>query len=455
MKLTFYGATESVTGSCFLLQTSKANILIDCGAIQGEPACATTNMKDFSFEASEISVALVTHAHFDHTGRLPKLVRDGFTGIIYATTPTKSLAHIVLEDSLSVMRSQAAKCGHGVPYEEADVVACMGHMKGVSYGEQVQVAPGVLAMFHDAGHILGSSYITLDIDGSETATGKLERIVFSGDLGNDNTPILPDTEPLDHADILICESTYGDKVHEEVSTRGAKLAEVVNTVIGRGGTLMIPAFSIERTQELLYELDILLSEKKIPEVPIYLDSPLAIRATEIYRDCKAYLVFDHPASNDGDFFAFPNLHETLTQRESLEINVNHKPKIIIAGNGMMSGGRILHHMLRYLGDVKSAILIIGYQAAYALGRQIQDGAKTVEIFHDKVAVKASIHNIESFSAHGDRTKLLKFMHPLHGAVPKIFLTHGETDIKNRFTDFLKTQGITNVTVPQLGQSFEL
>ncbi len=455
MQLTFYGATEQVTGSCFLLQTSKAKILIDCGAVQGEQACATTNLDDFPFEAASITVALVTHAHFDHTGRLPKLVRDGFNGIIYATTPTKSLAHIVLEDSLSVMRDQAAKCGHGVPFEEADVVVCMAHMKGVSYGEQVEIAPGVVAMFHDAGHILGSSYITLSVDGSETASGKPERIVFSGDLGNDNTPILPDTEPLDHADVLICEATYGDKVHDDMVTRGDKLATVVNSVIGRGGTLMIPAFSIERTQELLYELDILLGDKKIPEVPIYLDSPLAIRATEIYRDCKSYLVFDHPASNDGDFFAFPNLHETLTQQESQAINLDHRPKIIIAGNGMMSGGRILHHMLRYLSEEKSGLLIVGYQAAYTLGRQIQDGAKVVEIFHDKVTVHATIFNIEAFSAHGDRTKLTKFIYPLHGAVPKIFLTHGENDIKQRFADYLKTQGITDVTIPRLNQMFEL
>lgn len=455
MQLTFYGATEQVTGSCFLLQTSKAKILIDCGAVQGEQACATTNLDDFPFEADLITVALVTHAHFDHTGRLPKLVRDGFNGIIYATTPTKSLAHIVLEDSLSVMRDQAVKCGHGVPYEEADVVACMAHMKGVSYGEQVEIAPGVVAMFHDAGHILGSSYISLDVDGSETASGRPERIVFSGDLGNDNTPILPNTEPLDHADILICEATYGDKVHDDVGTRGQKLTEVVNAVIGRGGTLMIPAFSIERTQELLYELDILLGEKKIPAVPIYLDSPLAIRATEIYRDCKSYLVFDHPASNDGDFFAFPNLHETLTQQESLAINVDHRPKIIIAGNGMMSGGRILHHLLRYLGDANSAVLIIGYQAAFTLGRQIQDGAKVVDVYHQKITVKAAIHNIEAFSAHGDRTKLTKFIHPLHGNTPRLFLTHGELDIKQRFADYLKIQGVTDVTIPRMSQMFEL
>ncbi|MBI1907990.1 MBL fold metallo-hydrolase [Candidatus Uhrbacteria bacterium] len=344
MRLTFFGATESVTGSCFLVETNGSTLLVDCGAVQGERMCSKTNLEDFPFDPKAIDAVLVTHAHFDHTGRLPKLVRDGFAGPIFSTAPTKSISEIVLEDSLTVMRENAEKCGDGVPYEEEDIVAALGRMKGIGYHTEFEPARHVRAMFHDAGHILGSSFVSLDIPGEDMASGNEARIVFSGDIGNDNVPILPDTDAIEHADIVVCESTYGAKDHDPVETRGKDLAAFVQEVIGRGGTLLIPAFSVERTQELLYELDLLLEARVIPEVPIYLDSPLAIKATELYRHYKAYLRFDHPASKDGDFFSFRNLRETLTVQESTLIDTDRRPKIVIAGNGMMTGGRILRHL---------------------------------------------------------------------------------------------------------------
>lgn len=454
MRVTFYGATESVTGSCFLVETSSAKLLVDCGAVQGERMCSKTNLEAFPFDPASIDAVLVTHAHFDHTGRLPKLVRDGFQGKIFLTAPTKSLAQIVLEDSLTIMRENAAKCGDAMPYEDGDLAEAMARMTGVGYHTEFEAGRHVRAMFHDAGHILGSSYISLDIPGDETASGNDMRIVFSGDIGNDNVPILPDTDTLDHADIVVCESTYGGKDHDAVERRGIALADYANRVIGRGGTLLIPAFSVERTQELLYELDLLLEAGAIPKVPIYLDSPLAIKATEIYRHFKSYLLFDHPASQDGDFFSFKNLRETLTMQESVLIDNDRRPKIVIAGNGMMTGGRILRHLQQHLGDPKSGVLIIGFQAPYTLGRQIQDGAKEVMVHDKKVAVAASVASIEAFSAHGDRAKLARWLHPTSGNVPKVFLTHGELPTKEKFAAYLHEQGIGDVIIPRITQTFE-
>lgn len=447
MQLTFYGATEHVTGSCFLLETDAARILVDCGAVQGERMCSTTNLEEFPFDPASIDAVLVTHAHFDHTGRLPQLVAKGFRGTVYLTPPTKGIAEIVLEDSLNVMRENAKKCGDPVPFSEDELRTAIARMKGVNYHTAFQPAPGMSAMLFDAGHILGSSFVAVDVDG--------KRVVFSGDLGNDDVPILPDTETLDHANVVVCESTYGGKDHDPVSMRADALAEFVRKVIDRGGTVLIPAFSVERTQEILYELDLLVHARKIPSVPFYLDSPLAIRATELYRHFASYLHFDHPASKDGDFFSFPTLRETLTQQESMAINNDRRPKVIIAGNGMMTGGRIMHHLTRYLSDEKSGVLIVGFQAPYTLGRRIQDGAKEVMIRGEKVSVTAAIQTIEAFSAHGDRRKIAKWLHPDNGSAPKVFLVHGEPQTKIAFAEYLYKNGIADVVIPQMAQTFEV
>lgn len=447
MKLTFYGATEQVTGSCFLLETDGGNVLVDCGAVQGERMCSKTNLEDFPFDPKTIHAVVVTHAHFDHTGRLPQLVARGFAGKIYMTPPTKAVTGIVLEDSLNVMRDNAKKCGDAVPFTDNDLAMALSRMVGVTYHTAFQPVPGVTATLYDAGHILGSSFVALDVDGT--------RVVFSGDIGNDDVPILPDTDALDRADVVVCESTYGGKDHEPVALRSDALGAFVRTVIGRGGTVLIPAFSVERTQEILYELDLLRMADKIPDVPMYLDSPLAIRATALYHEYESYLQFDHPASKGGDFFSFPSLHCTLSQAESIAINNDRRPKIIIAGNGMMTGGRILHHMSRYLSDAKSGLLIVGFQAPFTMGRQIQEGAAHVSIRGEDVAVAATVHTIEAFSAHGDRNKLAAWLHPTHGNVPKVFLTHGENETKASFKTFLAERGITDVTIPKIMQTFEL
>ncbi|MCR4312228.1 MAG: MBL fold metallo-hydrolase, partial [Candidatus Uhrbacteria bacterium] len=428
MRITFYGAVEDVTGSCFLVETNGKRILVDCGMHQGERMCSTKNSEPFGFDPKHIDAVFVTHAHFDHTGRLPDLVKQGYHGPIFMTPPTAALSEIVLADSVNVMRENAEKCGDVALYGLNELKAMLKLVETVSYHAEFAPVPGVKAMFHDAGHILGSSYISLDAEG--------ERIVFSGDLGNDDVPILPATDPLHHADIVVCESTYGDKEHDPVSVRGPKLAAFVKKVIGRKGTIIIPAFSIERTQELLYELDQLLVKGEIPAVPIYLDSPLAIRATGLYRHFKEYLLFEHPAVKgpDGDFFSFPTLRETLSSEESKLINDDKRPKIIIAGNGMMTGGRVLHHLKRYLSDERAGLLIVGFQAPHTMGRKVQDGATSVKIYGDEVAVRATVERIEAFSAHADQKKLTKWLKPEEGKEPKIFLVHGENPVKERFAE---------------------
>ena len=449
MRITFFGAVEDVTGSCFLVETAGKRLLVDCGMHQGERMCSTRNAEPFGFEPSHIDAVLVTHAHFDHTGRLPDLVKQGYRGPIYMTLPTLSLTEIVLADAVNVMKENAEKCGDVAIYGLADLKAMVKRVKPMNYHTAFEPIPGVQAMFHDAGHILGSAYISLD-----TPDG---RVVFSGDLGNDDVPILPPTDPLHSADVVVCESTYGDKEHEPVHVRGPKLAAFVKKIIGRKGTIIIPAFSVERTQELLYELDQLLEKGEIPSVPIYLDSPLAIRATELYRHYKQYLRFDHPAvqAADGDFFTFPTLRETLSSEESKVINDDKRPKIIIAGNGMMTGGRVLHHLKRYLNDERAGLLIVGFQAPHTLGRKIQDGATSVKIYNDDVAVRATVERIEAFSAHGDQKKLTRWLRPQEVKVSKIFLVHGEHPVKEAFAKHLEAELGTEVIIPREHQVVEI
>lgn len=454
MKLSFHGAAREVTGSCFLLTAKDAGgrdrrLLIDCGMFQGERMCGDKNMVPFGFEPSEVDAVFVTHPHADHTGRLPKLIKEGFVGPITMTHPCKALTKVVLDDAFHIMTENAEKCGDEVLYQREDLDVLEERTTGVGYHEQIDVAPGISVMFHDAGHVLGSAFISVEAEG--------KRVVFSGDVGNDHVPILPDTEALSKADVVICESTYGHRVHEPPTERAAKLRKAVEETINAGGVLLIPSFSIERTQELLYELDLMLHTFETT-VPVFLDSPMAIRATEIYRHFKEYLRFDAPilAEPDRDFFSFPNLRETLRADDSKAINNVKAPKVIIAGSGMMSGGRIMHHLIRYLPDPKSRVLIIGYQAVGTLGRKIYEGAKSVRIFGKDVEVKAGVAAIGAFSAHADMNKLTRWLQPDDGAVPKkIFLVHGDPEAKEVFATHLRHELKTEVVIPEFQSSHEV
>ncbi len=454
MQLSFHGANNEVTGSCHLLTTKDANgkecrILIDCGMFQGERMCGDKNKVPFGFDPKSIDAVFVTHPHADHTGRIPKLITEGYTGPIMMTHPCLSLTKIVLKDAFHIMTENAEKCGDDVLYTKEDLEVLEKRSTGISYHEEITVAPGVTVMLHDAGHVLGSAFVSVNAEG--------KRIIYSGDVGNDDVPILPDTEAISEADVVICEATYGHRVHEPSTERATKLRAVVEQTIKDGGVLMIPAFSIERTQELLYEIDLMLRDVKT-NVPIFLDSPMAIRATEVYRHYKEYLRFDSPilSEADRDFFSFPNLRETFTVDESKQINEVPSPKIIIAGSGMMSGGRIMHHLKRYLSDSKSRVLIIGFQAFGTLGRKLYEGAKKVKIYGVSINVHAGVSAIGAFSAHADMHKLTRWLKPESGTVPKkIFLVHGDPEAKEVFATHLRHNLQTEVIIPEFLSSHEV
>ncbi|NQV89413.1 MAG: MBL fold metallo-hydrolase [Parcubacteria group bacterium] len=448
MKISFHGAVRGVTGSCHRLQLKDTDgkdhqLLFDCGMFQGEQMCGTKNMDEFGFDSKQIDAVFITHPHADHTGRLPKLAKEGFKGPIYMIEPCVSLSRLVLEDAHHIMKEDAKKCGSSVLYELEDLTHTFEQVEGVGYHQQIDVAPGVKVMFHEAGHVLGSAYISVEAEG--------KRVIFSGDIGNDDVPILPDTEKISSADVVVCESTYGHRKHEPVNERSTRLKEAIEDIIKNRGVLMIPAFSIERTQELLYEIDRLLLHDLKTKIPIYLDSPMAIKATALYRQFKGYLKFDVPITSepDQDFFSFPNLRETLSVEESKLINDVPPPKIIIAGSGMMSGGRIMHHLIRYLPNSHNRLLIIGYQARGTIGRQLFEGAKKVHIFREEVRVGARVSAIGSFSAHGDMDKLTTWLTPEKGgAVGKIFLVHGDPESKEVFGTHLRHHFGNEVIIPE-------
>jgi metallo-beta-lactamase family protein len=455
MKISFHGAARGVTGSCHLLTTKDADgvehrILIDCGMFQGEQFADQANFEAFHFDASTIDAVFVTHAHNDHVGRLPKLIASGFTGPIYCTHPTRPLMRVVLEDGFHIMEENARRNGEPMLYEKEDLVTLFDQCETVNYHETIFLGKGTSVMFHDAGHILGSAFISIDTEGT--------RVVFSGDLGNSDVPILPDTETLSHADVVITESTYGHRLHESPKTRSLFVRDMIERTLVHKGVLMIPSFSIERTQELLYEMDQILTHELDVTVPIFLDSPMAIRATEIYRHYQNYLRFDADilAQPDRDFFSFPNLKETMRTESSKAINDIAPPKIIIAGSGMMSGGRIMHHLKHSLPNAKNQLLIIGYQVAGTLGRRLYEGAKKVKIYGEEIEVNAQVDAIGAFSAHADQKKLTKWLQPEDGKIPeKIILVHGDPEAQEVFATHLRHHLKTDVVIPDFLEEIEL
>jgi len=451
MNLSFLGATREVTGSCYLLESSAAKIIVDCGMFQGSNFNEGKNHEDFQFDPKEIKAVLVTHAHLDHVGRIPKLVKDGFHGEIFMTRATKDFARLIWDDAFTIMRENQEK--HGVPvlFNESDVAVAHSLCRGVNYDEKIDVASGVSAIWKDAGHIFGSAFIEVVVDG--------KKVVFSGDIGNAEAPILQDTDNLGKdVDVLLCESTYGDRLHEPVDVRRELILDLIKYSVDNKGVIMIPSFSLERTQELLYELNILSEyDRSLPQMPIFLDSPLAIHASEIYEKYPEY--YDEEAARlhclGDDFLNFPGLKFTLTKEESKKINNVPGPKMIIAGAGMMNGGRILHHAFRYLSDPVSTLLIVGYQAEGTLGRRLYEGAVKVKIFGEEIDVKCKVKAIGALSAHGDQKKLLEWCGSGPNLPKKIYCTHGEphaaTELSHRLRDIYKI----DVEMPEMGQKIEI
>jgi len=455
MKLSFFGGAQEVTGACYLLESAlnssgqSAKILIDCGLFQCPGICEARSHEPFPFRPVEIEAVFITHTHIDHIGRVPKLFKDGFKGKVYSTPATRELAQIMLEDNLHLLKKGAdSEKREGLLFDENDLAEAARNWEGLEYHEEKNIG-GFKIRFLDAGHVLGSSMVEIKAEN--------KKIVFSGDLGNPPTPLLRPYEKITDADFLIVESTYGDRLHEGKKERQLKIERVVESTVKNKGVLMIPAFSLERTQELLFEFNELVEKGRVPEVPIFLDSPLAIRATEVYRKYERYYNKEaqYIISSGDKVFKFPMLKFTLTTEESKAINDVPPPKIVIAGSGMSTGGRILHHERRYLSDPNSAILMVGYQAAGSLGRRIQDGAKSVKIFGEDVPVRCRVETIQGYSAHPDRDMLLDFVKNSADTLEKVFCVQGEPAaalfLVQRVRDYL---GIDAVA-PRYGDSFEV
>ncbi len=422
MFLHFCGANREVTGSCHMLDTGSKKVLVDCGMYQGGEFNEKKNHDVFPFDAAGIDVLLVTHAHLDHVGRIPKLVRDGFEGPIFMTEATKEFAALIWEDAFNIMSYENRKYGSPILYDETDIARAKAQCKGVDYNESIEVTEGVRAVWKDAGHIFGSAFIEVSAGG--------KKIAFSGDIGNEDVPILKDTASLsEDVDILLCESTYGNRIHESVEVRRKVINDLIKEGAQKGGTIMVPAFSLERTQEFLYELNKLSEyDKDLPDMPIYVDSPLAIDATKVYKKYPTYYDKEAKELHDAgdDFLEFPRLEMTYSKRDSQKINHIPGPKMVIAGAGMMNGGRIIHHAFRYLPDSNSTLMIVGYQANGTLGRKLYDGAKQVKIFKEDVDVRCTIQAIGALSAHGDQKKLLDWIGTAKN-LKTVYCVHGEKE----------------------------
>jgi len=451
MKITFLGATGEVTGSCYLLEDKKTKILVDCGLFQGGRFCDNKNFEVFPFDPKTIDAVVITHAHVDHTGRIPKLVREGFRGKIIATPPTLDFAHLLLLDSEGLLEKEAKYHHCPVIYTMEDVENASKRFYPLSYNTPLALSENLSVTLRDAGHILGSSIIEI------TSRAPRRKLVFSGDLGNTPAPLLQSKAKISEADYLVVESTYGDRLHEDIDTRKNLLEDIIEETIGKGGVLMIPAFAMERTQEILYEINELVEHHRIPKTPVFVDSPLAIKATRIYKEYEGYYnksATDLIRSGD-DIFKFPGLRFTEMTEESKSINNVPAPKIIIAGSGMSNGGRILHHEKLYLSDPKSTLLIIGYQVHGSLGRALLEGAKQVTIFGEKIEVKATVRAIGGYSAHADQRGLLEWIDPMRLSLKKVFLVHGEEQSRERLGQRLKDELALSVALPKREESFTL
>lgn len=464
MDITFCGAAGTVTGSCYLVETERGvRFIVDCGMFQGSKEIRRFNQEPFKFAPEELDFMILTHAHIDHSGLIPKLCKSGFKKPIYTTKATAALCKIALRDSAHIQEMDAEwrnrkRLRKGEPPEEPlytvkDAEASLEYLSSHHYQEIIEPVPGVKIRFQDAGHIMGSAIAEVWI----TEADDTVKLVFSGDLGQKNQPIIKDPTMVSEADYVLIETTYGNRLHENSGDKAELLKEIILKMIRSGGNLVIPAFTVGRTQDLLYHIKTLFIKGEIPKIPVYVDSPMAVSITEIYREHPGY--YDEPTLEmlmDGESpFEFDGLHFIRTAEESKQLNQSANRSIIISANGMCESGRILHHLKHNLWRSDSHILFSGYQAEGTLGRRLLEGAKVVKIMGEEVNVQASIHSIDGFSAHADQAGLLEW---LAGFVKKprgLFLVHGEAEAAQEFAVKVKQQFNIPVQIPKQGESFRL
>ena len=464
--ISFWGGVGTVTGSKYLVETTRAKVLVDCGMFQGLKELRERNWQDPPFDPRSIDAILITHAHIDHTGYLPRLVRQGFHGPVYCSRGTSDLLKILLPDAGRLQEEDAdyknrhnlSKHKPALPlYTEKDADASLELIQGVSnIGERFQVAPGLFASFQISGHILGSSLVLLEIEGAG-ADGSGRRVLFSGDLGHYDQPIIKDPSPPPACDYMLVESTYGDRLHDPEDPKVA-LARIINDAAKRNAPVLIPAFAVGRTQEIVYLIRELEEEKAIPVLPVTVDSPMAAAATTAYANRKE--------EHDEEYVSIlrsqrhplrtHSMSTSSSRAESKKLNDAKGARVIVSASGMMTGGRVLHHALRLVPDPEATLVFVGYQAAGTLGRRIQNGEPEVKVLGQWIPVRCRLAKIGGFSAHADWQEVLQWLGGMHATAPRrTFLTHGEPEAANAMAGHIQEKFGWETEVPQYGETFEL
>ena len=455
MQIEFAGAAREVTGSCHILRLNGKTVLLDCGMFQGRRAESREKNAALPLPVEQIDAVILSHAHIDHSGRLPLLTAHGYRGPIFCTAATRDLCAVMLADSAHIQEKDAEflqrrKREVSPPlYGMRDATAAVDRMVSLAYDVTFDVVPGLRATFVDAGHILGSASVVLDC----TEHGVTRRVVFSGDVGRKGLPIIRDPQPPAGADVVLLESTYGNREHASVAGARDELARIISETAARGGRVLIPAFAVGRTQEIVYDLHILAREGRIPAIPIYVDSPLAIDATTVFATHPE--VFDQ--SEDlirrvQDLFHFTQVTYTRDVLASKALNEQHGPMVVIAASGMMEAGRILHHLARHASDPRTTILVVGFQAEHTLGRRIVDRSPVIRVLGEEIPLRARVEVLGSYSAHGDRHELQAWLDTVRAGnagqrAPEVYLVHGEADAQDAFAAQLRTAGYDRVSAP--------
>lgn len=441
--LQFCGGAGTVTGACYLLEANGKKLLVDCGMFQGGRFAEKENEKPFPFDPASIDIVFVTHAHADHIGRLPKLVKNGFRGPIICTPPTRDLMRVMLTDALKIMKHECEFLGEPLLYDERDLESTLALTEPHRYNEPLDIGSAITITLRDSAHILGSCMIEMTIDEMI--------VVFTGDIGNTPAPLLKDVYPIPMCDYLIMESVYGNRIHEYNADRKALFERAIEDTVTKKGTLVIPILALERTQGILSELDELIEHNRVPRIPMFLDSPLAIDATKVYKTYSSYFNADIQKLIEGgnDLFAFPGLTLAHSREESQKINDVPPPKLIMAGNPHGYGSRISHHFLRMLPDPNSTVLFVGYPRISSIGRALVDGARSVKIWNSTVPVRAQIKTISGYSAHADADQLTAFVARIQKPIKTVFVAMGEPDSAQGLAQRLADEVGVVAQVPKL------